>query len=237
MKRSLIVILIACSLFTFCSCEKKINTEPGLESRIDSQSFDSEKTSSVDSGKTQSDTQDTEYANAEHVFTKDFDGIIMTITTDKSEYCKGETIHVTASLENTKDEDIYLYYGESPGTKWEWSEEKHTFVDVGYLVNLRVHVEGLIEDTREAYDSADQVVVIIPVHPGEKHVQNYNFFTYTQVRFVYSEEERKDICYPDIDKPAGPGVYDGKFFINVCQKPDSSDYHERYDLDFTVIIK
>ena len=46
-------------------------------------------------------------------FTEDFDGLVITVTTDKSEYSLGDPIKVKATLQNKTDRDIYLVYSNS----------------------------------------------------------------------------------------------------------------------------
>lgn len=225
MRRSFIAMLVACSLFTFCSCEKKLETTPESERGADSQDLNSEDISDGDSRKTQPDSPDTEYANTEKVFIKDFDGFIMTIVTDKSEYRVGESIRVTASLENTRDEAIYLAYGEA--TMPSDQTGRH------YLIELRtrVHIADWYKDPPGPY-WGDTEAFSIPVQPGEKHVQSFLFQPCREI-----QEYSRGLVYPDLDNPAAPGVYDGNFFLLIDQEEHSNQLPDRYDLDFSVTIK
>ena len=214
MKHLLVVILMSFSLLGFCSCKAEYNSEMASDGEVVSQGSDSE-----DLSETDPDTQNTENANEEKIFIKDFDGIVMAIKTDKSAYSAGESIYVTASLENARDEEIYLWYSETQN----------------YDVDLKVDIEHLFDSSSEPYDWGDDVALLIPFEPGEKHVQHYTYLQYTGAVLAYSEEEGRDLRYPDPDKAAEPGVYSGKFCVAIS-KGAHSDV-TRYTLDFYVTLK
>ena len=158
--------------------------------------------------------------NSEQTFTKDFDGLVLTVTTDKSAYKIGEQIHLTAALENNRDEEVYLYYGMSP---------------IDYTVELSPGFEDLIEYPHEIV-SRDAAITIITVKQGEKYVQDFTFLTYTD--YIESVSETGNIeYYPDYSTPAAPGVHYGKLRIGTCQgKEWNSDDITDYTLDFSVRV-
>ncbi len=219
MRRLFTVMLITFSLFAFCSCGKKYDSENAFGSEVVSQGMGSE-----DLSETGPDTQDKENDNVEKIFTQDFDGTVMTIITDKSVYSVGETIYVTASLENTKSEDIYLYY--PAATRDGWSDELGN-----YLVELVVNLENWYKEPQDSFFS-DEPFVWIPVKPGEKHVQYYQFQPYPAV--VSPTPLGGRVCYPDLKKAAEPGVYNGNFRMRVSDKAEGGT---RYTLDYFVTLR
>ena len=155
-----------------------------------------------------------ESENKGQTFTKDFDGLVLTVTTDKAEYNIGEPIHLTATLENNRNEDIYLYYGNAP---------------IDYTVELSPRFEDLIEYPHEIF-VRDTVVTLVTVKPGEKYVQDFTFLTYTD--YIESGFE----YYPDYSKPAAPGTHNGKLSIRTCSDEGNYDDRTEYTLDFSVKV-
>lgn len=121
MKRFLTFFLLSFALLTFCSCSD--------QSAVREPQNDSSETTDSDSV---SDRTETDDKNEPMIFTKDFDGLVLTVTTDKSAYSAGDEINVTAALENRSDKDVNLYYGMYPEPD-------------NLPVELRVTVEKLLE--------------------------------------------------------------------------------------------
>lgn len=164
-------------------------------------------------------SQNTNNGSKPQTFTKDSDGIVLTVTTDKSEYGTGEPINVTATLENRSGKDINLYYGMAP---------------IGYTVELAVDIEHLIGDPIEPVCRA-AMVTIIPVKPGERFVQNFKFQTYTGIEETISDGNIK--YSPDFQKVAEAGLYNGTCGIRVCSNIDYPHGDiTNYSLDFSVTL-
>lgn len=162
---------------------------------------------------------DIDSENKGQTFTEDFDGLVLTVTTDKTEYNIGDTIHLTATLENNRDEEVYLYYGNSP---------------IDYTVELSPRFEDLIEYPHEIV-SRDAAITIITVKPGEKYVRDLTFLTYTD--YIESVSETWGIkYYPDYGKPALPGVHNGTLSILTCPNNGNYDDITEYTLKFSVTV-
>ena len=166
---------------------------------------------------TPQNSDDTDINNPSRTFTKDYDGVILTVTTDKSAYNPGETVNVNATLENRSGKDIYLRYGHIPHTNEE----------------LEVKVEGLIKDPIVLSDSHASAVHIITVKNGEKLENSLKYLTYTGT--IRSEDKKTG--YPDPDKIAEPGVYNGSCEIHVCESPKYPPGDIiKYSLDFSITL-
>lgn len=154
------------------------------------------------------------------IFTRDFDGLVLTVTTDKSTYKIGERINLTASLENNRDEEVYLYYGMSP---------------IDYSVELSPGFEDLIEYPHDII-SRDAAITTVTVSPGAKYIQDFTFLTYTD--YITGVSETGDIEYsPDYSKPAAPGTHYGKLRVLTCpDKEWNDDDITEYILDFSVTV-
>lgn len=213
-----IAFLMSITLLAFCSCSEQDDVR-GTDGGGDSQKLNSETTdSSLIEGV--SGYQITGSEDNGQTFTKDFDGVVLTVTTDKSTYGAGEPIDVTAMLENKSDKDINLFYPSIPKDG---------------SVELMVDIEHLIEDPI-IMDSRAEMVVIIPVKCGEKYVQNYKFQTYTGIEQTISDG---NVIYSiDYQKVAKEGVYNGKCGIQVCSNV-TYPYGAitDYSLDFSVTLK
>lgn len=164
-------------------------------------------------------SQNTNNGSEPQTFIKDSDGILLTVTTDKSEYSTGDPINVTATLVNISGKDINLYYGSST---------------INGSVELAVDIEHLIGDPIESV-SRNEVITIIPVKPGERFVQNFKFQTYTGIEETISDGNIK--YSPDFQKVAKAGRYNGTCGIRVCS---DADYPHgditNYSLDFSVTL-
>ena len=161
-----------------------------------------------------------ENTNEPQTFTKDFDGVILTVTTDKSTYDVGEPINVTATLENKSDKDINLLYGAA------------TTDD---SAELMPHFEHLIEYPIRGDVCRDCVMTIIPFRQGEKCVQNFTFQTYTD---YLNGDITGPTVMPDYDKPSEPGVHSGKLRVQTCSDMEYPyGTITDYSLDFSVTLK
>lgn len=161
-----------------------------------------------------------EKTNKLQTFTKDFDGVILTVTTDKTEYGTGEQINVTATLENKSSKDINLLYGAA------------TTDD---SAELMPRFEHLIEYPIRGDVCRDCVMTIIPFRQGEKCVQKFTFQTYTD--YLNGDITSPNVL-PAYDKPAEPGVHSGKLRVQTCSDMEYPyGTITDYSLDFSVTLK
>ena len=185
------------------------------------------------SGSGQSDIIDNpttpEIENPSQIFTKNFDGLVLTVTTDKTTYNTGDQINLTATLENNTGKDIYLYYGDSGAYGYNGSK-------AGESAELMPRFEHLVEYPIRRAVWFDCAVTMIPFRQGEKCVQDFTFRTYTDyIYFGSLTGQYKDSVVPDPGKAAEPGEHNGKLVIMTCSDREGNDFQE-YTLDFSVTI-
>ena len=153
-------------------------------------------------------------------FTKEYDGLVITVTTDKTEYDIGETIHLWVTLKNNRNEDVYMYNG------------------VPSIVNV-IEFSPCFEDLI-CYPlivvRRESAFPLITVEPGFKFEDDLTFLTYTD--YIESVSETGDIEHsPDYSKPAAPGVHYGK--LTLLTSPDrewNEDDLSEYTVDFFVTV-
>lgn len=202
MRRLFIVLLTLFILLSFCSCSERNNAEMensgGGSQMLNSETINGDLTESASSH------PETGGENKGQSFTRDFDGVILTVTTDKSIYGMGEPINLTAMLENKSGKDINLLYG---GMTTDTSAE------------LMLSFEGLIEYPIRGDVSRDSVMTVIPFEQGETCTQEFTFQTYTDYFQGTSDNGYITIpteILPDYNKPAEPGVHSGKLCVQTC---------------------
>ncbi len=225
MRRLFTVLLTSLALLGFCSCSTQ-NAGRGLSnSRGDSHNVNTE---TIDTNLTDSVSSQPERdsENKGQSFTKDFDGVVLTITTDKSTYVVGEPIAMTATLENKSDKDINLFYGAAT---------------TGDSIELTPRFEDLIEYPIHGDLGRDDVITIIPFLQGEKCVQDFTFQTYTDYFQGTSENGYitiPDEVLPDYHKLAEPGKHIGKLCVQTCSDTKYPyGVITDYSLDFSVTVK
>ena len=224
MKRLFVVLLISLALLAFCSCSGQ-NTARGLSySSDDSQNLNPETTNS-DLTESVSSNSETGDENNGQSFTKDFDGVILTIITDKSTYVAGEPITMTATLENKSGKDINLFYGAAT---------------TGDSAELMPRFEDLIEYPIRGDLGREDVITTIPFMQGEKCVQEFTFQTYTDYFQGTSENGYITIpaeVLPDYNKLAEPGVHSGKLCVQTCSDVNYPyGVITDYSLDFSITL-
>ena len=156
---------------------------------------------------------------------KEFDGLTLEITTNKTVYEVGEPIHLTATVENNMGKDIYISYG--------WSENHFS---------LSTRIEDLVEYPRRVGGVIDDIAGFKLFTQGEKVVQDFTFQTYTGYcrEIVSSTADYDGVLryYPDPDKPAESGTYFGYLGVTVYDIPNLNfDEGKNYMLEFTINIK
>lgn len=159
-----------------------------------------------------SDTED-EPTSEERIFTKDFDGIELTVILDKGSYTLDSLIGIQAKVKNNTDETIYLFFPtSSPNTHLEISTQI-TMDNVNYLIDRETYGKG--------YDLG---TFILSIEPGDEYVQNMQFETY------YGRG--------GIDKElASAGVYKGTAAIKLESDPqDMNSTTTTYTLEFKLEI-
>lgn len=159
-----------------------------------------------------SDLQPEISENEPQIFTEDFDGIVMTVTTDKTRYVFDEIIKVTASVKNNRNEAVKLYVGTTTPAHQEISTE--------ITRNGRYLCDPV---TETCMDCAENNIII---EPGEEYVQEMNYETYFSAEFGKTQ------------KLAEEGLYSGKSTILLLT--DTNDSSERgfknYSLIFSLIL-
>lgn len=142
--------------------------------------------------------------------TQDFDGVILSVMTDKNSYKQGEEIKVTATVLNTTDKPIGLYMPVQ-------GENSHT------EISTRIgRAERYLPDISVSggFDTAVDTHI---VKPGEDYVQEMTFGT-----FYRYYEERED---------AMPGIYKGTAGISLVGDPNDTDSkHTSYKIEFELEI-
>ena len=152
--------------------------------------------------------------NAPQTFSKDFDGVVLTVTTDKTEYNLGDTIYVTASVKNNTDETVGLY---SPtGTKAAHKE---------IITHITRGDKELIDIDASLFGT--DMVHIEVIEPGGEYVQPMKFFAYYD----------NDPWSSDGDEPALSGVYNGTCSIRILPGGvDTETFTPYVSMDFTLKI-
>lgn len=149
--------------------------------------------------------------NEPQIFTEDFDGIVLTVTTDKSEYHSDDVINVTASVKNTTEKSVHLFVSTSSSNSH--SEIKTEIVrDKMYLIDTDIDKAVFFDDT-----------AVLSIEPGEEYVQDMRFETY-----FYESDYGK--------KPAEAGLYTGTGAIRVLTDPDGWETI-RYSIEFSLTLK
>lgn len=143
-------------------------------------------------------------------FSKDYDGILLTVTTDKSEYTADEPIRIKACLKNNTKSDICLFYGEYP---------------IRYPISFGTEAPSLNE--KYLLEKGDGLICTecaearLLVAPG---VKLDDYITYT----TYSAWNYGGKAL------AEDGVYNGYFSIGVDPDPNVYNDEKEYKIDFTV---
>ena len=143
-------------------------------------------------------------------FSLDCGELVLTVTTDKSDYNIGDSIYITASLENTTDREIVVRgYGSN--------------ILIPYITDLTNFID---------YQNAENVDITLK--PGEVCGQEFVLQTYSG----YIEVDEMDInAYYDGNKPAAPGTYLGGIsFFTVTNGNGISELVE-HTLEFSIGIK
>ena len=174
----------------------------------------------------------TESKNKAQTFTKDFDGLVLTVTTDKSTYNIGEPIELTATLENNTGKDIILYYG-TCGTHG-YDGQK-----AGTTAELLPRFDKLIEYPIRSAVWFNDAITEIPFKKGEKCVQKFTFQTYTgylELDYPPQTGEFKNAVVPDMSKVAESGVHYGKLTVMIYSDGEARDHITDCTLDFSVTV-
>lgn len=169
---------------------------------------------------------DADSENPSQTFTKDYDGLVLTIITDKTSYNIGEPIEITAVLENNTGKDITLYYGECGSFGYDGQI-------VGSSAELMPKIKGLIEYPVRSAVWFCEAITEIPFGKGEKCIQYFTFQTYAgYIDVPSSTGQFKDAVKPDFSKAAQPGAHKGTLWIMTRSEEGITDY----PLDFWVTI-
>lgn len=149
----------------------------------------------------------------EQTFSRDFDGLVLTVTTNKTAYNAGDLIHLHASLENTTDKDIYLRCNVTP---------------YGYNDAINPYFEDLIEHPVNKEAVGDIMTpTVIRINPGLHGSKELIFQTLTDLGGAGGE------LSPDYVTDAAPGAHYGKFTV-TAENADGSI--SEYTLGFYVTI-
>lgn len=226
-KRTAFGLLTAISLIICCSCsEGSMRSDAGTNLPT---TVKNENTDNVELLYAADDLQPEADKNEPQTITKDFDGIVMTVKTDKSEYRIGDLIHVEASVKNTTNENIYLYlFTTTPDSHAEITTEIIHSDQAAALegdVNDNIAFEGGLNDADTFNKFFDAAVGVLTVEPGKDYVQSMVFETFVG----YDSLPRKQ---------ARPGLYLGRSAITLL--PDSEppfDLGPSYSLDFSLTLK
>lgn len=162
-----------------------------------------------------SDLQPEVSENEPQTFTENFNGIVMTVKTDKSRYQLDELIHVEAAVKNTTDKKIYLFVPVL-------GPDSHKEISTGIYGN---DGRSLI-DTDTFMRLYDQAIDIVTVNPNEEYTQSMVFETYTGV----DTSSRK---------LAEEGLYSGKSTITLLSDStdcSNGDKYTHYSLDFSLTL-
>lgn len=229
MKRLLILLVTALSALTLCSCSKQ---NADSESNLQSSSSDTESSNSAPQGSSSVTIMDAHEKNLldnkknaeawklcdksrQQTVKKDFDGMEITVTTDKGEYSQDEPIRIKATLKNTTDKDIYLYYADSCVGN-----------PIEFYARLSRGDRKLLNDRPSL---CNHVVDIITVKPGEERTDYLNFRTYCFKQNAYG--------ITGGEESAEKGVYSGSCWITTCTNPEEP-YGEiaNYSVNFSVTL-
>lgn len=183
------IILLTCLFFIFCACENAADTPAPSDSETNF------------SSKTQS-------------FTKDCDGVMLTVTVDKSEYTFDSLITVTATVKNNTDKTVGLLMPVM-GT------DSHTAV-----TTIIENKDGQrLIDTDTFGKSFDTALSSVKIEPDKEYVQEMKFETFTGV----DKSSRK---------PADKGKYSGLCTIKILSDPENTGSQtSEYSVSFDLTIK
>lgn len=158
----------------------------------------------------------------ENTVYNEWDGLKLTVSTDKCTYNVGDMINLTATLENQTGKDIWLYYGSST---------------TGGSAELMPSFDGLIEFPIRGNLSRDCIITVIPFRNGEKLVQDFTFRTLTGYRTGGSENGEIEI-YPNLLSPVDrTGIYKGTVKVQTVSDPESTGAEvSDYVLYFSVAV-
>lgn len=164
MKHISFALLTIFLIITCCSCSEN-PVHNGSEMNFPNIN---ESTDSVALMNAASDLQPEVSKNEPQTFTKDFDGIIMTVTTDKSRYQLDELIHVEATVKNTTDEKICLLCVDS---------DSYAKIRTRICSNIGIYLIDIDTFMKDFDDAID----IVTINPNEEYTKNTVFETYTGV--------------------------------------------------------
>lgn len=215
MKRFLSILLTAASLFAFTSCSERTEL-PFDEKQPYSQPPETEKVVWLEKDLDDDSEDDVNYRVTEgNTFSKDFDGALLTVTTDKAEYKLGEEIHFTASVKNNTEETIALY---GPTTTKEAHEDITTWFG---------HDGMYLFDPDRSF-IANCAVNRIKLAPGEEYVQNER-----RITFIHKSNYK----FGEYFEFAPLGEYACSSSFCMYEDPEDSNSIGEYNtLDFSITI-
>lgn len=215
MKRLYIALLTTLLLLSLCSCTEQVSAENTFDLSPDL--HNSEIEMDLDSclvleHEANSMSWLSTNENDHQTFRKDYDGIVLTVTTDKSEYASDESVKIKAALKNNTEKEIYVYYAASRNR-----------YPIEFDVELIHGSKHLITDgPRFIFRGA--AMVIDTVAPGEELTDYITYLTY------YPNA-------PGSKASAESGTYNGSCCIRLCSEPDYP-YGDvtKYSIDFSVTL-
>ncbi len=208
MKHISFALLTAISAIICCSCSANTVWNGSSEANF---LKTSENTTDIDLLTTEANLPSEADENRPQTFTENFDGIVMTVKTDKSIYKLDELIYVEAAVKNTTNEKINLYV---PCLGPDSHQEICTsiYCNNGRLIDIDTFMKGF-----------DDAVDIVTVDPGEEYIQSMRFETYTG-------------CDTSSRKLAETGLHSGKCTISVLSDPTPNSDTTSYSLKFSLTL-
>jgi len=159
----------------------------------------------------------TVFTNDPQKFSKDFDKLSITLTTDKTEYVLGEDkiAEVTATVKNTSDEKIWLYSATTGGKN--------------FLLRTTLDLPGIgisLQDL-DYFPAIAEAIEEKLLEPGEEYVQ--------KMRFDLTGEGTHPLT-DQLLPPVEPGEYQGKCALVFHTGTDNIKF-EDCSLDFKIVVK
>lgn len=174
MKRFLSILLTAASLFAFTSCSERTEL-PADDKQPYSQPPEAEKVVWLEKDLDDDPEEDVNFGVTEgNTHSKDFDGVLLTVTTDKAEYKLGEEINLTSSVKNNTEETIEIYVSTST---------KNSHKEISTWMR---HDEKYLFDP-DAPMFVDFGTAVVKLDPGEEYVQNER-----RITFIYKDDYHTD---------------------------------------------
>jgi hypothetical protein len=167
-------------------------------------------------------------ANESRTFTKDFDGVVLTVTLEKSVYAQDDIINITTSVRNDTNELIVL---------------QMPFGDAASNTDIRIHITGDGINPEERYYSSGEIMhnYLIDIDTSGVFFSEEIGTVHIEAGEEYTKVQRFETYYKNYESErtlAPAGEYVGTARIILLSDPyDNGSLRTTHILDFELEIR